>query len=358
MKKFYLMFIVFVLPIIVFAQTVSLETFEDETNGSVNFTDNGQVFNITSQIGNFDIYKSTDGYGWNGTAADNTFIDNSNGTTYGQLAKFTIATDGEVPFTLKSMWLYFTKSDLTPGSGTITVTGERLGSVVFTATASLSSPNPNVANGFQKFDMTNYGGADNSNVAIDAFVISTTGDFTYVGLDAMNWATVDIATPVTISGFNGYLKNGTAVVSWKSGVETGFDHFELEKSIGGNAYSLVRSVEAKGDNSEYELSLPQSETTADYRLKMVNVNNNISIGPSITVSGSLSTKISIYPNPANSYVYISVPEKLNAAIYDATGRRVRVLNLNAGLNQIDVTAFAKGLYFVRAGEKSSSFVKN
>lgn len=351
------MFIAFALPIMVFAQTVSLETFEDETSGTVSFTDNGQVFNITSQIGTFNIYKGTEGFGWNGTAADNAFIDNSDATSPGQNVEFTIATNGEVPFTLKSMWLYFTNSDLTPGSGTITITGKRLGSVVYTATASLSSPDPDVDNGYVKFDMTNYGGADNSNVAIDAFAISTTGDFEYVGMDAMSWTTVNIATPVTISGFGGYLKNGAAFISWKSGVESGFDHFELEKSIGGNAYSLVRTVEAKGNNSEYELSLPQSEKTADYRLKMVDVNNKISIGPSITISGSLSANISIYPNPASNYIYISVPEKLKASIYDATGRRVQVLTLNTGLNQIDVTTFAKGLYFVKAGEKSSSFVK-
>jgi len=68
----------------------SVEDYESESAGSTTFTDAGQAFNISSISGeNYNVFS--DGYndnggndtcvgcGWNGTATDNKFIDNSGG---------------------------------------------------------------------------------------------------------------------------------------------------------------------------------------------------------------------------------------------------------------------------------------
>lgn len=71
------------------AQTT--ETFETEANNSVSFTDNGQVFNITSQAqGPFRIQGGFPGTGWSGTAADNRYIDNSGTASANVPVQFTI----------------------------------------------------------------------------------------------------------------------------------------------------------------------------------------------------------------------------------------------------------------------------
>jgi uncharacterized protein with PIN domain len=44
-----------------------------------------------------------------------------------------------------------------------------------------------VNNGFTFIDLTSYGGANNSNAIIDEYVVTTTGTFEYVALDAMKW---------------------------------------------------------------------------------------------------------------------------------------------------------------------------
>lgn len=62
----------------------------------------------------------------------------------------------------------------------------------------------------------------------------------------------------------------------------------------------------------------------------------------------LSTKV--YPNPANSYVNIELPNELSDAqisIVDAVGRSVISSSVTSGFSQIDVSALNEGTYFVK-----------
>ncbi len=195
MKKYYIyLFISFLFAGSVAAQTT--ETFETETDNSTSFIDNNQVFNISSQSGGtFDIANYT-GKGWNGTAIDNKSIDNSTYAFWDVPVQFTISSAGQAPFTLKSLNLYLSRKDLTVGSGSLTITGKLNGTTVFSATSSSGfNTNLGVKNGFTLIDLTSFGSANNSNVAIDQFVVSTTGSFEYVSLDAMTW-NIDCSTLV------------------------------------------------------------------------------------------------------------------------------------------------------------------
>src|SRR5688572_8628349 len=104
MKKLYLLLtcLFFAVNYMV-AQTT--ETFETETGTS--FTDNGQVFNITSQEGGpFDVQTGFPGFGWSGSAADNRFVDNDTFANFTNNCEFTVSSQGGTTFTLKSLWLY------------------------------------------------------------------------------------------------------------------------------------------------------------------------------------------------------------------------------------------------------------
>jgi len=363
MKKFYFFILAFTLPAMLWAQTATTETFEDETVGATSFTDNGQVFNITSQVGSFDIYSSTDGYGWNGTAADNTFIDNSSAVGAkgnNPVIQFTISSSGAVPFTLKSMWLYLSTQNTNDfGTGTLTITGKRTGTSVFTATVNTGfNTNTGVNNGYSFIDLTNFGAEDNSNVPIDEFVISTTGDFQYTALDALNWAKADIATPVQLSQFSGYLQKNMAHLSWQTGLESNFDHFELEKSVGDNSYSLVRSIAAKGNNSPYLVEVPQMEASATYRLKMIDLQDKISYSKQITLTGADIGMSAVFPNPAHDYINVSMVKDGQVTIYDVTGRSVKTVILSKGTNAVNISTLSTGMYYVKKGKEKISFVKN
>ncbi len=72
-----------------------------------------------------------------------------------------------------------------------------------------------------------------------------------------------------------------------------------------------------------------------------------------------SNSISVYPNPASnqiSFVINNVNDGGIATLVDVTGRTITTQIIRDGLNTMDVSAFAKGAYFltVKNGEKSSS----
>ncbi len=196
MKKIYL----YLFNALLFTGSIlaqSTETFETETNNSASFTDNSQVFNITAQAGGtFDIGNFV-GTGWNGTAVDNKYIDNSGSADIGIPVQFTIKS--ATSFKLKSIYLYLSQSNLNPGSGSCTITGKLSGVTVFTATSSTGfNSNPLLNNGFTFINFTNYGGVDNSAKIIDEYVVTTTGTFEYAALDAMTWQTI----PLKVDDFN------------------------------------------------------------------------------------------------------------------------------------------------------------
>lgn len=189
MKTFILSTLLSVLAVTqLYAQTT--ETFETESGTS--FTDNGQVFNITSQLaGPFDIQAAFPGTGWNGTAADNRYIDNDGYAVAGQNVQFTISSAGATPFRINSVWMYLSDHNTSVAvSGSLTVVGKLGGVTQFTATASSGfNTNAGVSNGFSFINFTTFGGNNNTNTNIDQLVFSTGGLFEYVAMDAFTWST-------------------------------------------------------------------------------------------------------------------------------------------------------------------------
>ncbi len=55
----------------------------------------------------------------------------------------------------------------------------------------------------------------------------------------------------------------------------------------------------------------------------------------------------VYPNPAHSFLNIKVGSGIkNAVITDLYGKQVKLQTLNTGLNTIDISSFAKGMYLL------------
>ncbi len=196
MKKLYLLAATFIgISQLLHAQ-VSTETFEDETDVSLNFTDNGQGFRVGAVSRNaFDIYSSTSSYGWSGSVADKRFIDNTGKPGIGP--GLAVYTNGSAGFVLKSMYLFPARADVTFTSltGVCTISGYRNGALVYTASISAANVNKSFGtnNGYTFADMSTLGGTNNSNTVIDSFTVTCTGNMEYLGLDALRWATA--ATP-------------------------------------------------------------------------------------------------------------------------------------------------------------------
>lgn len=168
-----------------FGQT-STEQFETESNGSTNFTDNGVIFNIISHVSVFDIQANFPGIGWNGTANDNRYIDNSNDSQFPP--SFSIKTTSNL-FKVNRFWMYLSALNLDLNvSGTLTVTGKLSGVTKFTQTKTTGFVTPlGATNGYTLIDLTNLNGQNYSNIVIDELQLTVGGSFRYVALDAFTW---------------------------------------------------------------------------------------------------------------------------------------------------------------------------
>ncbi|MEZ4906991.1 MAG: T9SS type A sorting domain-containing protein [Saprospiraceae bacterium] len=72
--------------------------------------------------------------------------------------------------------------------------------------------------------------------------------------------------------------------------------------------------------------------------------------------------ISVYPNPAFNYLYVSLDnpnsEKCSIEIFDESGRRIRKFDYNLEEDFfIDVSSFTSGSYFIRINDGENKIIK-
>lgn len=173
------------------------EDFESETVGSKTFSDNGQNFTISN--GRYKIAEDVDfEFGWNGIEADNKFIDNyfydgdANFFNTNNGSSFRIFTTDGAYIHIISFYLFVSKHDFSEGlSTTLAITGKKDGNVVYTVNKSTGildgAIDYDTNNGYTFINLTTEGGADNSNIAVDEIIISSTGNGDYMALDAFTW---------------------------------------------------------------------------------------------------------------------------------------------------------------------------
>ncbi|PHR31938.1 MAG: hypothetical protein COA38_06940 [Fluviicola sp.] len=199
----WLMFSVFFLSLSSLAQTT--EDFETETIGSTTFTDNSQNFTITNGSGetNYDIETFASG-GWNGTAPDNNFVDNSGSPfpALGNGTSFTISTSDGTDIYINKLYLFISQFNLTAASGfTLSIQGRKDGALEYniiktTGFSNTTTFSPN--NGFTLIDFTTEGGSNNSNTAVDELIFTTSSNADYIALDGINWEFAPVCVEPTI----------------------------------------------------------------------------------------------------------------------------------------------------------------
>jgi len=253
MKKTTLIFLCLILAGSVSAQT-SVEYFETEVSESTRFTDNGVIFKILSHKSTFDIgyYPPT---GWNGTAADNRYIDNTGSVA--ENASFSIKTTSNL-FKANRFWVYVANQYMNQNAtGTLTVTGKLNGTTLFTETKISGFANSiSENNGYTLIDLAILNNHNNSNNVIDELMITLGGQYQYVGLDAFTWVK-DARTvlPVSFGAVTARLKNNRLQVNWETETETNNDHFEIEASHDGTTFQRIATVASKAPDGNSHASL-------------------------------------------------------------------------------------------------------
>jgi hypothetical protein len=333
-----------------FSQTT--EDFETETLGGTTFSDNGQNFAIANGPGEstYDVETFASG-GWNGTAPDNRFLDNSGaggaGAPLNDGTSFTISTSDGADILVNNLYLFLSTRTLQVASSTLTITGRRDGATVYTIVKStgFSSPvtfTPN--NGFTLIDFSTEGGSDNSNTAVDELIFSTTGNGDYAAFDAMNWeaiACTDPSVPSLTASANPICAGGSTTLDWAG-------------TSAGDATNWVVYTGTCGTGTQVA-SLPIGTTS--YNTGALASNTTFFVrgeGGCITPGACGSILVTVNPLDNASYSYgapsycadATDPIPTITGVAGGTFSAAGTLSLNAATGEIDLSASVPGFYVV------------
>ncbi len=77
-----------------------------------------------------------------------------------------------------------------------------------------------------------------------------------------------------------------------------------------------------------------------------------------TNENSLSEKLNFYPNPTTGKITYQSQTDEQVQITNIAGQLLKTVKVTKGTNQIDISEFPKGIYFLKAGIKTSKLLKN
>ena len=177
---------------------------------------------------------------------------------------------------------------------------------------------------------------------------------------ALSTADVDnfssgVILPLRLINFTGRLTlDRTVVLDWITTRETITDYFVVERTKDNQNYVALDTIHAK-NNGEFTQNYDATDYhplsgVNYYRLKIVDMDGNVSYSPIVAVKIADTKSPVMYPTPANSMVNIlpgSDPiRQIN--IYNGLGQAIlRVPNpTSQGRIEIPTYSFANGLYFV------------
>lgn len=176
---------------------------------------------------------------------------------------------------------------------------------------------------------------------------------------------VNCSLPVSITNFSGTKGNGINTLNWTTSTEQNSTGFEVEKSIDGNIFSKIGFVSSKGDNG-YSNSILNYNFVDDkinsssnyYRLKQIDRDGKFKMSNVILLKTNRinTTKLtSLYPNPANEEITISIDavsaEKITLVVTDIYGKQLMTnkISVEAGTNisTLKVNHLSAGTYLVK-----------
>ncbi len=287
MKKNLLFLVMFLFTMsvgLLFAQTTEL--FETETDGSTSFTDNSQVFNITTTAGGpFSVQGSFPGVGFNGTTGDNVFIDNDPYAAGNVAVSFKIETSGDIPFIVNNFWIYMGDNfaNIDYPNGALTLVGKLGGATVFNVTQTNGfNRNPGVNNGFTQINMSSYNGQNIANIPIDELTLSTNNVYNYVALDAFNWTVT--APEINVKGNSVSIVDGDA-----SPTATDHSDFSSQSVCSG---TIVRTYTIENTGTRY-LNITSANLSGTHASDY-----SVTSSPASTVAAGSSTTMQVTFNPS------------------------------------------------------------
>ncbi|SDN10153.1 Por secretion system C-terminal sorting domain-containing protein [Siphonobacter aquaeclarae] len=154
--------------------------------------------------------------------------------------------------------------------------------------------------------------------------------------------------PVTLISFTGRSNQCAVELFWTVAEEKSFSHYEILYSPNGEAFEVAGRVAAAGSNSRYTFRPAQTNGTAYYRLRMVDLDGTASLSRILSFVTDCRELIRFYPNPAAESVQFTGQKRLKkVTIYDGRGEVVGVFSNILSGEKLLVGNLPGGFYLLK-----------
>ncbi|MDQ3140942.1 MAG: T9SS type A sorting domain-containing protein [Bacteroidota bacterium] len=177
--------------------------------------------------------------------------------------------------------------------------------------------------------------------------------------------TNNLILPITLVDFAvNYTTPSKITLNWQTATEINASHFIIQQSSNGQEFLEIGEVKAIGESltlQNYSFQVPSFATASSkryFRLMMIDNDGGTAFSPIISSSRVDSKKLSVYPNPVGSYLFINHPDvdPAEVEIYTSTGQKILVY-FNEGKEYLDVSSLEPGLYFLKFKDDLVSLIK-
>ena len=159
---------------------------------------------------------------------------------------------------------------------------------------------------------------------------------------------------VELINFNAATEGSKNHLTWSTASETNNKGFDIERSRDGETFQSIGTVKAIGKAGNYNFTDAVPFATSYYRLKQVDFDGTETYSKVVSVANKGGKSLKVYPTLVSNGFLAVDTEGGDYSIYNIVGQQVQS---GKTAQRLDVSALAKGTYFLKVGTEHAQFVK-
>ncbi len=174
-----------------------------------------------------------------------------------------------------------------------------------------------------------------------------------------------ILLPVELVSFGCKIDSGSAKLSWSTASEINNTGFTIERSLDGIQFDSIGFVPSGDGNSNQfrDYFFVDTATLSGkiyYRIKQIDFDDTYTYSDICVLSMSevitIPQEVLVYPNPTNGLAQVEIQENCTLKIFNSIEVLISTRELTSGLNQIDLSNFPSGIYFLEGKSENKIYI--
>ncbi len=170
--------------------------------------------------------------------------------------------------------------------------------------------------------------------------------------------------PVSFTNFTAGIQNKRVVLNWKTASESNNKGFDIQRSQDGISWNTIGfvngSVNASVEKTYQFTDANPLSGKAIYRLRQVNQDGNFTYSSIATVQFLKADFYSLTGNSGNNRYQVNLAatsQKVELSLLDAGGKKLMVKQATLGVETIDLSKYAAGIYILQIRKGNELFTE-